>query len=66
VHLRREIHPPVDHFPCSLQAVDGLALQSSEDGTEGGEVLEVLTLLGMKTVGGMGETLAYSCLRPWG
>jgi hypothetical protein len=39
VHLRREVHLPGDFFPRPLQAVDGLDLQSSEDGTEGGEVL---------------------------
>jgi hypothetical protein len=49
VHLKREVHPPGNLFPCPLQAVDGLALQSGEDGTEGGEVLQNLTFLGMRT-----------------
>jgi hypothetical protein len=49
VHLRREDHPPEDLFPCSLLETDGLALQSNQDGTEGGEVLQDLTLL-MRTL----------------
>jgi hypothetical protein len=33
-HLRREVHPPGDLFPCHFQAVNGLVLQSNEDGRE--------------------------------
>jgi hypothetical protein len=48
VHLRREVHPPGNLFSCPLQAVDGLALQNRQEGTEG--VLQDLTLLSMRTL----------------
>jgi hypothetical protein len=48
VHLRREVHPPENHFSCPLQVVDGLALQNRQEGTEG--VLQDLTLLSMRTL----------------
>jgi hypothetical protein len=50
VHLRREVHSPGDVFPGLLQAVDGLAVQSSQNGTEGGEVVESSTFLEMRTL----------------